>query len=240
MSYFQFKQFKIVQENAAMKVSTDACIQGAYFAQFLKNNPVPNSNLLDIGAGTGLLSLMLLQAFPEMQVDAIEIDQKAYIDCQYNFMQSPWSQQANVHHVALQDWSSEQKFDAIICNPPFFNNHLLTTSISRRTARHDITLSKDVLASQLVQRLHTNGVACILYPISEWTPWNDIALHHGLHLLEALSIQPSVSKDANRIIGIYSLTAMDTIQKQTLIIYNQDRSYTDSFTQLLQEYYLYL
>jgi tRNA1Val (adenine37-N6)-methyltransferase len=88
---FQFKQFTIHQENCAMKVTEMACIQGAY-------TPIKTTakSVLDIGSGTGLLSLMLSQRFAQLEIDTIEIDEQSFLQGKDNINASPFSSKINL------------------------------------------------------------------------------------------------------------------------------------------------
>src|SRR5688572_5401686 len=97
--HFSFKQFTIFQDKCAMKVCTDACIQGAWTAV---NIPADINNVLDVGAGTGLLSLMIAQKNSAL-IEAIEIDQNAYEQAGSNMKSSKWADRLNVHHISLQE-----------------------------------------------------------------------------------------------------------------------------------------
>lgn len=96
MSVFQYKHFNIRQDHAAMKVGTDSDLLGTMAAG--------GSRILDIGTGTGILSLMLAQRFPEAMVSAIEIDDNAILDASYNFAESPFSDRLTLHHISFQDY----------------------------------------------------------------------------------------------------------------------------------------
>ena len=69
MGNFRFKQFEIEQDRCAMKVGTDGVLLGAW-AQ-------GGRRILDIGSGTGLISLMMAQRFPEAEVVGIDMDADA-------------------------------------------------------------------------------------------------------------------------------------------------------------------
>jgi tRNA1Val (adenine37-N6)-methyltransferase len=241
--YFQFKQFRILQEHCAMKVSTDACIQGAWAASILGNSVQPR-RVLDIGTGTGLLSLMLAQQHPDLNIDGLEIDPGATRQALENIKASPWPQRVKVWPVALQDFIREPAhagaYDYIICNPPFFHNQLQSIQQQRNQARHSISLSKELLAAATVRLLRNEGICCILYPAREWEAWHHIALQHGLHLQQSLSIQPDEHKAPNRIAGIYTLYPQHRPGITYLTIRQHDGHYTPEFISLLQPYYLHL
>lgn len=117
-TYFQFKQFRINQDNTAMKVCTDSCIFGAYA------EPKPEvRSVLDIGTGTGLLALMLAQRIIKKSlpgIDAVEIDSAAYKQARQNVANSPWVGQVKVYHESVQTYSQNctKQYDFIMTNPP--------------------------------------------------------------------------------------------------------------------------
>lgn len=118
-SVFKFKEFSIQQSRSAMKISTDGILLGAWTPIY--HNPV---NILDIGAGTGLISLMLAQRSNAEAIDAIEIDDDAYEECVENFERSPWSDRLFCYHASFLEFVAEidDQFDLIVSNPPFFAN----------------------------------------------------------------------------------------------------------------------
>ncbi|MGN6568280.1 MAG: tRNA1(Val) (adenine(37)-N6)-methyltransferase, partial [Flavipsychrobacter sp.] len=138
--YFQFKQFRIEQDKCAMKVSTDACIQGAW-------TPIHDHvrHVLDIGTGTGLLSLMLAQRDPRMHIDAVELDEQAATQAKENIVSSPFSERIDIIHGDAKEYQANQQYDLIICNPPFFQNSLLGDNSKRNTARHTLSFSYEDL-----------------------------------------------------------------------------------------------
>ena len=127
MSIFRFQQFTVIQKQSAMKVCTDAVLFGAMA-------PVScGDKVLDIGAGTGLLSLMMAQ-LGAAQVTAVELTEQAYEEAQLNFANSPWTDHLVAVHQDIQSFSTaeKQQYDLIICNPPFFENHSKTTNSLRK------------------------------------------------------------------------------------------------------------
>jgi tRNA1Val (adenine37-N6)-methyltransferase len=246
--WFQFKQFKIEQDLCAMKVSTDACIQGAWASRWLQlNQPTTDQKILDIGTGTGLLSLMLVQLNSENSIDAIELNSDAFLQAQQNFSSSPWANKLIAHHCSLNDYlvklgsDRENKlYDFIICNPPFFHNHLQAQQKARNDARHSISLTKEGLAHAVSLLLHEQGFFCVMYPQTEWNDWLQVSKNYGLYNLLTIEIKPKASIASNRIIGLFSKKDNQHSETETLVIYEEDKSYTEQFKALLQPYYLAL
>jgi len=244
-SWFQFKQFMVRQDRCAMKVSTDACIQGAWAARYLQRQAGP-LHVLDIGTGTGLLSLMLAQEAPQAQFLAIELHEAACKQAAENFAASPWADRLQAHHTALNDLAAKPehhtRYDFIICNPPFFHNHLAAKEAQRNDARHSAALDKPALAGAIAQLLGPSGTCCILYPATEWSAWEQIAAAYGLYPHHVLEVQPSLQHRPNRVAGIFGRgpAADKEAAASALVIYEPDRRYTTAFAALLRPYYLAL
>jgi tRNA1Val (adenine37-N6)-methyltransferase len=237
--YFEFKQFKVCQAGAAMKVSTDACIQAALAAIHLEK--IAPKSLLDIGTGTGLLSLMLAQKLQTTLITAIDIEVEAVEQAKHNFRNSPWKDRLQAAQIALQDLSNDETYEAIICNPPFFHKHLGSSEGPRHTARHDDSLSKEDLFQNAKRLLSHNGSLCVLYPQNEWAQALQVATAVGFKLYSKVEIRPNVQKAVNRMVGFFAQQPQPTIKDTLLTIYEYPtKEYTPSFTKLLKDYYLYL
>lgn len=237
---FHFKKFSVYQPHAGMKVSTDACIQAAVCIDFFKRDGKAGSisSILDIGTGTGLLSLMLAQSLEQAGITAVEIDENALKDAAYNFERSPWSNNIRLIHSSVQDVDPAAQFDLIICNPPFFQDQLQSPREGRNKARHDIFLSKTILAEQISIRLPEEGIACVMYPVREWQQWESTRQAKGLYPVDVYAVLPNSSRPANRMIGIYSKKATTIPLSKEIVIYHQDRTYTEEMKRLLKDFYL--
>ncbi len=233
-SYFQFKQFTIRQERCAMKVSTDACIQGAWV-------PVADNvkTVLDIGTGTGLLSLMLAQRYSHIQIDAIEIDTDAAAQAQENIAASPWADRITVIQADATNHTFGKQYDMVICNPPFFNNSLLGDDVQRNQVRHTLTLTYNALFNIIQKVLKPDGYASILLPAAEHDVWLQILYSNGWGVSKQLQVFPKDGSNYNRVVSISTADAQTT-NTEHLQIYAAGGGYTDAFTALLQLFYLKL
>ncbi len=236
-TYFQFKQFTIHQDQCAMKVSTDACIQGAW-------TPIPpnTKHVLDIGAGTGLLSLMLAQRNPEILIDAIELDPAAARQASENSNNSQYNTRINIINHDVTTYPFTTPYDLIICNPPFFNNSLLGNTNQRNLARHTLALSFDQLFEVIKNILAPTGYASILLPSSEHQLWEMIINKNNWKIHDTLQIIPRTHQLPNRLISVCTPPSNSTQQPsvQQLTIRQEDNQYTSCFTHLLQPFYLKL
>lgn len=218
-----------------MKVSTDACIQGAWAPI-----GIPVGRVLDVGCGTGLLSLMLSQRNSKLVIDALEVDKDAALQARENVEASPWSAQIRVFETDARGYLSDEKYDMVICNPPFFSGDLQAPDERRNRARHDISLSQTDLFEVLVRNLKTDGTACVLLPATEHAEWESLVVRHGWHVQRTLAIQPNSKKVVNRMVSVISENAAAPRIDEHLIIYQEGGGYTSSFVDLLRPFYLYL
>jgi len=160
-SFFRFKQFTVHQDKCAMKVCTDACVLGAWA------NVAEAERILDIGAGTGLLSLMAAQRNTHAEIDAVELDSDAFGQAAENVVNSPFSERINVINSAIQDFQPSYQYDCIITNPPFFQSDLLSPDLKKNNAHHATSLSFDELLTSIDRLLTENGHFYILLPTDE-------------------------------------------------------------------------
>jgi tRNA1Val (adenine37-N6)-methyltransferase len=230
--YFQFKQFRVEQSLAAMKVCTEACIFGA-LAEF--NNP---ARILDIGAGTGLLSLMLAQKF-SCPIDAVEIEEQAFLQTQMNFEQTFWRDRLKVYHTSVQDYSKEtsEKYDLIISNPPFFTDHLLANHPSKNLAVHNNSLSQEDLLDSIQVLLSPGGVLYLLLPPSEATKFSAKALKRSLFVNKRTILYNRPGSMPFRFISCYGMKE-DQVIEEEMFIRKEDGGYSDNFIRFLKPYYL--
>ena len=230
---FQFKQFSIHQENCAMKVTEIACIQGAY-------TPIATSakSILDIGSGTGLLSLMLAQRFPQIEIDALEIDEKSFIQGEENIQASPFSSQINCLHADVTQHLFTKKYDFIIVNPPFFENQLKSPNVIKNKAWHSTELTLEKLIGVIKNNLSQSGACSILLPIERKNELEHFISTHNLFLNQYLLIQPNENLQVKYFIAILSFQKTD-LHIDNLII-KEKGVYTDRTNTLFRNFYLKL
>ncbi len=235
MSSFQFKKFSISQDNAALKVGTDSVILGSV-AHF--ENP---QNILDIGTGTGILSLMMAQKFG-CCITAIDIDAGAITDAKYNVETSIYKDLIQVEMLSIQDYSivSTTKFDGIVCNPPFFSNSLACSNESKTIARHTRNLTSKELFGAIQNLLTDQGCAYIIVPYSEKLHFNACATEFGLYDVSELLIFPiKNSATPNRVVIEYAKQWRSFVLKE-LVIRNEDRTYSDDYKTMTKDFYIRL
>ncbi len=157
--FFRFKQFVVHQERCAMKVGTDGVLLGAWAMA----SQSPSARILDVGTGTGVVALMMAQRFPQANVTAIEIDAESATQAHENVLASPFAGRIEVKCVALQQYEDE-RFDAIVCNPPFFTNALTCPDPRRTLSRHSASLTYADVVRAAGRLLRPGGTLSVIVP----------------------------------------------------------------------------
>lgn len=229
--FFKFKQFTIYQDQCAMKVGTDGVLLGAY-AHF--DNP---KNILDIGTGTGLLSLMMAQKFPNAAITAIEIEEKAFKQAKSNFEIADLGKNILSFHTSFQDFTTNQKFDLIVCNPPFFINALKPENQERLFARHTDFLPILFLMEKVKLLLNENGCFYMIFPAENLIEIEKECEANQLFINEKLLIKPTTEKAEKRIIFQIGLH-QKPLFSNTLIIESERHQYSEAYKNLTKDFYL--
>jgi tRNA1Val (adenine37-N6)-methyltransferase len=230
-SIFTFKQFEITQANAAHKVGTDSVLLAAWA------NIQYAAKVLDIGAGTGLLSLMVAQRNEKVNIDAIEIDEKTMIDLCINVKKSPFTNQIN---PILSDFFKHQfanTYNYFILNPPYFDGTPFLINANRLNARHKTQFSWNLFFENCKALSSPNATIGFIVPFQNHENILHIANAAGYKLLNSLQIKSFENSQVIRICIELSLEC-NSFTKQELVIYNNDKTYTNAYKLLTKDFYL--
>ncbi len=232
MSIFHFQQFSVLQKDSGMKICTDAVLFGAMA-------PIKHgAQVLDIGAGTGVLSLMATQ-LGAATVTAVELTKEAYQEAKINFDNSPWPERLITVHQDIQSFAfnTEQQYDLIISNPPFFENHSKTSDALRNTARHADQLPFTDLIYVVEQLLAQQGLFYLLIPAHAVTKFSVQALAAGFYLIKQTDFQGYKHTPAKVSALTFSRSAT-LFEAQLLTIYESQGVYSRSSEAYLADFLL--
>jgi len=215
-----------------MKVGTDGVLLGAWV------NVEGARSLLDAGTGSGLLALMVAQRSTAL-IDAVEIDENACGQARENVAICPWKDRIMIHHDTFQHFArkTDNRYDLIVSNPPWYRNSLKPPSLSRSMARHDERLGYEELLYGSDNLLSDEGRLGIILPAREIAGFTELAYFHNLHLQRKTMVKPAPDKDHSRCLAEFGRLRPFSVEKRELII-KQGKKYSDEYLELTREYYL--
>lgn len=233
---FRFKQFSVAQDQCAMKIGTDAVLLGAWTSL----DSQPNS-ILDIGAGTGVLALMMAQRSTAELIDALEIDAAAYEQCVGNFETSEWGDRLFCYHASLDEFTEEieEQYDLIISNPPFYTTTFKTENTVRNQARFEDAMPFNTLLKSVSKLLSPTGHFNVVLPFSEEDSFIGLAAKNGLYPSQILQIRGQKSSPIKRSLICFTFTKQ-SFETQELVIEIARHQYTKDYKTLTKDFYLKL
>ncbi len=233
---FTFKQFHIYGHQCGMPVSTDGVLLGAWA------DIISSVSILDIGCGTGLLSLMAAQRNSKAKITAIEIERHAFQAALNNCQQSVWAERINVIHANIASFNPQsERFDSIICNPPYFTSGEVSSIASRATARHTNQLSHQDLIGFCSELLIPGGKASFILPKYEGDQFITLIESSLLSLTRLTQIRSTPTKPVSRLLIEITLNSnhnkSEAVECAELLIH-QGSNYSDAFITLTKDFYL--
>ncbi|EKT4552333.1 methyltransferase [Flavobacterium psychrophilum] len=231
---FSFKQFSVQQDKTAMKVGTDGVLLGAWAP--INHNPI---SILDIGAGTGLIALMLAQRTSAVQIDALEIDEEAYEQATDNFENSPWSDRLFCYHAGLDEFveEPEDEYDLIVCNPPFYAENYKTNSEQRDLARFSDAMPFEELIEAADLLLSEKGILSVIIPYKEEEKFVTLANEFELYPIKITRVKGTPTSETKRSLLVFSRNKQNC--EQDILVIETDRHvYTKEYIALTKGFYL--
>lgn len=228
---FQFKRFSIKQDHCAMKVGTDGVLLGAWC------DVTDARRILDVGAGSGLVALMVAQRNYRAIIEAVEIDRDSASDADYNFKHSPWSNRLNLNNIDFLDYRPSIKFDLVVSNPPFFDTGIIAPDSRRAIARHNTTLPFNQLFSHATELLAEKGRIAIVAPIEVKEKIEFLAGESNLWMQRRAEVRTKSTKPVKRILWEFANYPTD-LEEESLILQSTEGGKTDEYTALTSDFYL--
>ncbi len=231
---FHFKQFSLSDAGCAMKIGTDGVLLGSIAASY------PAEHILDVGTGCGLIALMIAQK-SKGKITAIDIDSDAVAVAKQNVKESPWPEKIRLVHAPFQDFakSSVQKFDLVVCNPPFFHNSLLSPDAPRNRARHSDSLPPEELLAGVRSTLTINGNFLVIAPADQEDFWLETAEKEKLFCRRLMRVLPKPGVKPKRIILGFSPAEGNLIFEELTIETGSRHQFTQEYKMVTRDYYLH-
>ena len=227
--HFSFKQFNIKQDRCAMKVGTDGVLLGAWADG--------GRRILDIGTGTGLVALMMAQRYADAEVTGIEIDDEAAAQAKENAAASPFSGRVRIEAVSLQTFTCDTPFDAITCNPPYYDNSLNCPDESRNTARHTTSLSYAELITHSKRLLTDDGTLNLVLPTDCLKGIELECAYASMFIKDRLLISTKERKQPKRVLLTIKKALPPHPTCQTAVL-TQDGQRSEWYKELTADFYL--
>jgi len=231
---FQFKQFVVDQTGCAMKINTDGVLLGALAET---SNP---QHILDIGAGTGVIALMLAQRFSSAIIDAVEIDEPASLTATKNFQNSPFADRLGLFHQDFEMYFEEhpeKKYDLIVSNPPFHINSLESPKANKTVAKHTDKDFFEGLITGITKHLTESGLCWLILPLQAAELVRDLALKSSLFLNKAINVHSFEHSTPHREILCFGLNRCEA-ENSKLVIYESVGNYSTDYKELLKPYFI--
>ena len=232
---FQFKQFSVEQDRCAMKIGTDGVLLGAW-------TPIPDNifSVLDVGAGTGIIALMLAQRSFAEQIDALEIDEEAYEQAVENFENSPWSDRLFCFHAGLDEFveEPEDEYDLIISNPPFYTEDYKTENEQRDLARFADAMPFEDLVEAADLLLSENGIFSAIIPYKEEEKFIALAKDFDLFPIKITRVKGTPTTEIKRSLLAFSRHISENFPVDELVIETSRHIYTEEYIALTKDFYL--
>lgn len=237
---FTCKQFSVAHSDCAMKVGTDSLVLGAW------SQPPTQGNILDIGCGSAILSLMMAQRTQsQQQVDAIELCQAAAAQAQDNARNSPWAERIRVVQADIltypdsADHLGQRRYALIICNPPYFQHSLKNPSQQKQLARHTDCLPFADLLQVAARLAATDGMLSLILPIPEAAELQRLAPSSGWSLQRSCAVSAQPNKPASRLLMTFTRQPNDDVwSTEALLVRDESGDYSAEYRRLLRDFYL--
>lgn len=230
--YFQFKQFVVWHDKCAMKVGTDGVLLGAWTA-------IQGAHrILDVGTGTGLVALMLAQrSLSDSYIVALEIDEAAVGQAKENVCRSPWKNRIEVLQADFRFYHSAEKFDVIVSNPPYFVDSLACSDQQRNMARHNDSLTYEILFEGVSKLLAKEGSFTIVIPANVVDSVKLIAINNGMYASRQLNVITKLGGIPKRSLICFSFKEQDCLVEELLTEVSRHQ-YSEEYVALTRKYYL--
>lgn len=227
-----------------MKVTTDSCFFGAWAAaelqRFVKDHPINSPvKVLDIGTGTGLLSLMVSQK-NDVLIDTVEIDPAAAAQAAENVSRSPWKNKIRVIKEDISIFKASERYNCVICNPPFYEKEIISDDMQKNIAHHSALLTITQVLQNIAFHLMPDGIFFLMYPAKRQSELNELLHQQSLFPHKVLLLQQSIHHEPFRVIVMGGKTAISDPDYSEVAICDHEQKYTAEFSSLLRDYYFYL
>ncbi|WP_160135887.1 tRNA1(Val) (adenine(37)-N6)-methyltransferase [Chryseobacterium sp. c4a] len=229
MKSFKFKQFEIQQSKDVFRVGTDGVLLGVLAS-------VESAfHVLEVGTGTGLISLMLAQRNLQANFLGLDINEEAVSITKLNFQNAPFHTRLKNIHQDFKTFETNEKFDLIVSNPPYFEE---SGSDKDKIARQMVELNFRQLVVQSARFLSESGLLSVIIPVEAGEGFVFIAEENNLFLTRKINIKGIENSTTKRLILEFSPTNKKLLESE-FIIEKSPRKYSDQYLELTKEFHVF-
>lgn len=229
---FRFKHFTICDESTAMKVGTDGVLLGAWA------DVAEDTTILDVGTGSGIIAIMAAQRNAVAHITALDIDADAVVQAQSNIDTTTWNNRIEVKHTDIKTFTSEERFDHIISNPPYFVEKTHSPNAQRSLARSAESLPFRVLVESAERLLKVGGKLSVVLPTESASLFRYEAFER-LWLSRLCSVVTVEGDTPKRVLMEFVYTDKPLMPRcEELVIQQRDGFYSPKYRELTKDFYL--
>jgi tRNA1Val (adenine37-N6)-methyltransferase len=231
--YFQFKKFRVYHSAGGFKVGTDGVLLGAWAPA------KDGDSVLDIGTGTGLISLMIAQR-AKVSVDLVEINPIAANQAKRNVVHSPFSNMIVYNEDVAEFAERGKQYDFIVCNPPFYSHSQPSKDVSIRLAKHTVTLNPAGLFRHASKLLKPDGCFAVIFPRTEYDVFFNAAKAEGFFAKELVNVFPQPDYPLIRLMVLFTKGDVGEPKETDFLIEKSANrhDYSDEYKELTKDYFL--
>ena len=230
MSVFRFKQFNVIQDLSAMKIGTDAMLLGS----LVEMNNI--SKIVDVGSGTGVIGLMLAQKYQDASITGVEMDESSYLETKMNYQNSPWNYRLTPVHSDFLLYESDQQFDCIVSNPPYYQTRLENTDVRKSQARHESALPVAGMIRKVSELLLETGSFWVIIPVEVISCWEENTSKYDFSIVTKISIRGRENGPIKRYVLEFRRKSGCLVERE-IIIRKTDGKYSEQYIALTQDFH---
>ena len=234
--YFYFKNFRLRNRDAALKINTDGVLLAAWA------DTQESESLLDVGTAGGVIAFILAYRNPQCKLTGIDICTMSIDEANYNKSINEPTLDINFIEQSLQEHSlSNISYDHIVSNPPFFDVDLSSITkdeTPKQKAKHSYNLSLEELLDCSQKLLNIKGKLSIIIDYRDEDKLKTIFQKHNFIISRILRVSGKPSHLPNRLLLELVKTTIGSIKENSISIRNENGSYTEEYKAMTKDWYL--
>ena len=218
-----------------MKVGTDGVLLGAWALGGKADTTCDVGHIVDVGCGSGLISLMMAQRFPTARVTGIDIDAPSVQDARANVAASPFAERIDIVHTDFLTLPPQDEAVCYVCNPPFYTEDTIAPDVRRATARHSSALPLDALVKHVAR---DRATLSLILPTALEPAFLALCHSESLHLHRICHVRTTEHKMPKRVLMEAGMATDKEAERTTLVLTGDDGRRSEAYATLCKDFYL--